>query len=147
MKVRRILSAVLILLLLVGCGGNGEKALSPGVKEVYQETEILRMEITEVTGDTIRYRVVHGREHGQTAGISPYPALEVYRDGWFALKPLRETGQLSNEIALEPEQSRDGSFEFVPIYGTLSPGKYRMVLEAHTGERRTVYLAAEFDVK
>ena len=145
---RRVLAAVLFCLFLMLSACSESKPMKPGVEETFTEYSDMKLELTEIGDNYIKYRVIHGKEHGQTAGIGQaFPQLEIYMDNWFAMNYIQDPGSLDMMIPMEPEQTREFIFEYEFCYGKLSPGRYRMVLPAWTGERIKFYLAGEFIVE
>ena len=142
-----LLLLIIIGLLLLGCGSDAPKTIGPGEEKVYQEYDGLKLKILEATADTIRYKVIYEKNNKQEAGVSPYPTIEVYQDGWKKLAYLWEdVGFLDGIIGLPGETEKEFSYDIAGYHGKLKPGKYRLVLFVMTGERYTVYLAEEFDV-
>ena len=142
-----LLLLIIVCSLLLGCGLDAPKTIGPGEEKVYQEYDGLKLKILEATADTIRYKVIYEKNNKQEAGVSPYPTIEVYQDGWKKLAYLWEdVGFLDGIIGLPSETEKEFSYDIAGYHGKLKPGKYRLVLFAMTGERYTVYLAEEFDV-
>ena len=112
------------LMILTGCGA-GNKSL--GISEaVITDTEILRMNITEVSSKEIAVEIINKSKC--EIGFEEYYYLEFKEDGeWHILEPKHEASFIEIAYVLEKESTCTWGDSISRIYGELPEGEYRII--------------------
>lgn len=136
------------LLLFSGCkAGNRSLGIS---EEVISDTEILKMKITEVSGEQIALEIMN--ESKCEIGYGEHYSVEFKKDGeWHVLSPKNEASFIEVAYILEEESSCTWGDKMSRIYGKLPEGEYRIVkhfsiYENGGAEVENIALAAQFAI-
>ena len=159
-KIILIAAAILLLASLTGCNMiekvvNGFKDATLGDRS-NRDTVVYdgaTMEYVASTSESLTVKITNETSSTWQSGNMRDYSLEAERDGeWYVVNQIGEFANTMELMIFSPGESMTHTFEFAQRYGTLTPGKYRVVKAywanaTQTSEAGEFHLVCEFTVE